>query len=88
MNAPGAQHHPLWKGGFRSAATVQGENTLRIQTAGRCCKTEGEQMTGLRGALATMERKLHDFRLNKLVYGADAPTVAWEPRRAVAFAES
>ena len=37
-------------------------------------------MTGLRGALATMERKLHNLRLNELVlnlnaenYGADAP---------------
>ena len=44
-------------------------------------------MTGLRGALATVERKLHDFRLNKMVLslmwqlGADAPS----PRSPVAF---
>ena len=34
----------LWKGGFRSAATVYA----------------GGYMTGPRGALATMERELHE----------------------------
>ena len=52
----------LWKGGFRSAAPLR-----------PCRKTMNEYMTGHRGALATMERQLHNYTNRSEVDGADAP---------------
>ncbi len=49
-------------------------------------------LTGLRGALATMERKLHDIRFNELILSFVgklwrwSATVARAPRSPVAFA--
>ena len=41
-------------------------------------------LTGLRGAPATMERKLHGFRLYRAIYGAVAPP--WRGRHGAHFA--
>ena len=52
----------LWKGGFQSAAIELWIKTSREEvksSSGGCCTTLDEKMTGLRGALATVERKLH-----------------------------
>ncbi|MDE6032851.1 MAG: hypothetical protein K2G15_02690, partial [Muribaculaceae bacterium] len=45
-------------------------------------------LTGLRGAPATMERKLHDFCLNFRYLWRGRATVARAPRSQVAVAES
>ena len=45
-----------------------------------------EHKTGLRGDLATMERKIHDFRLNFGQIWRSRVTVARAPRGPVAFA--
>ena len=61
----------LWKGGFRSAAPV---------------KTACEAFrAGPRGASATMECKLHDFRFNRVIYQSCTVDGADAPRSPVAF---